>query len=115
MRPIDADVLKELLLKERDAIPKTVTAPHYEFSVQKPNHAGDLVRGGIKKALRCMENTPTLTLNDLGIVRCNDCAWFDDEGYENYDPEMPELRMGFCRIWRRDTQACRFCSMGGGE
>ena len=65
MRPIDADALKELLLKERDAIPKTVTAPYYEFSVQKPNHTGDLVRGGIKKALRCMENTPTLTLDDL--------------------------------------------------
>ena len=62
-----------------------------------------------------VDDMPTLTPEDLGIVRCNDCAWFDDEGYENYDPEMPELRMGFCKTWRRDTQACRFCSMGGGK
>lgn len=37
------------------------------------------------------------------------------EAPKDPNPEMPELRMGFCRIWRRDTQACRFCSMGGGK
>ena len=84
MRPIDADALKELLLKERDAIPKTVTAPYYEFSVQKPNHTGDLVRGGIKKALRCMENTPTITLDDLRpngewIERQYALQWCEDD------------------------------------
>ena len=93
MRPIDADALKELLLKERDAIPKTVTAPYYEFSVQKPNHTGDLVRGGIKKALRCMENTPTLTLDDLrpvatnlkaewpSLFKCSACGWDDGDTF----------------------------------
>lgn len=122
MRPIDADALKELLLKERDAIPKTVTAPYYEFSVQKPNHTGDLVRGGIKKALRCMENTPTLTLDDLGIVRCKDCKYFipakdlTDEYYNALGAD------GWCYTIDKYTDNNNFCSsgdcgakMGGGE
>ncbi len=94
MRPIDADALKERAIKMS-------TAKGHVFMKAVGTHE-------INKA-------PTLTLDNLGIVRCSDCVWFDDEGYENHDPEMPELRMGFCKIWRRDTQACRFCSMGGGE
>ena len=46
----------------------------------------------------------------IEIIHCGDCRDFDDTGYENPDPEMPELRMGYCRSWRRDTQACVFCS-----
>lgn len=85
MRAIDADKLKELLLKERDAIPKTVTE-RYGFGVPKQNHSGDQVRGGIRKALRCMEQTPTITYADLvphgrwesceedGVVVCSVCG-----------------------------------------
>ena len=115
MRPIDADALKELLLKERDAIPKTVTAPYYEFSVQKPNHTGDLVRGGIKKALRCMENAPTLTIDDLrpkGEWRLNeDLQWActNCEGLAIGHPNEPD--------WRALTDYCPNCGakMGGGK
>lgn len=49
---------------------------------------------------------------DVEIIHCSDCRDFDDTGYDNPDPEMPELRMGYCRSWRRDTQACVFCSHG---
>ena len=59
MRLIDANVLKEKILKERDAIPKTVTE-RYCFGVEFPNHFGDAIRGGIRKALRCMEQCPTI-------------------------------------------------------
>ncbi len=59
MRLIDADALKEKLLKERDAIPKTITE-RYGFGVETPNKNGDFMRGGIRKALRCMEQTPTI-------------------------------------------------------
>lgn len=46
------------------------------------------------------------------VPHCGDCYWFDEDGYENPDPEFPELRMGFCMSWRRDTQACGFCRCG---
>lgn len=59
MRLIDADALKELILKERDAIPKTVVE-RYSFGAEIPNSHGNLMRGGIRKALRCMEQTPTI-------------------------------------------------------
>ena len=59
MRPIDADALKEALLKERDKIPLEITEL-YSLGSPSPNKHGEAMRGGIRKALRCMENTPTL-------------------------------------------------------
>lgn len=59
MRPIDADALKEALLTERDKIPLTVVE-RYSLGYPSPNKHGESMRGGIRKALRCMENTPTL-------------------------------------------------------
>lgn len=70
MRLIDADELKEKLLKERDAIPLTRTE-RYGLGVEFPNHHGQSMRGGIKKALRCMEQTPTI--DAVEVVRCKDC------------------------------------------
>ena len=49
------------------------------------------------------------------VVLCDKCRWFDDRGYPNPDPEMPELRMGHCRILGRDVQACWFCATGERE
>lgn len=82
MRLIDADALKEKLLKERDAIPKTITE-RYGFGVETPNKNGDFMRGGIRKALRCMEQTPTIDavpvvhakwkLNRDGSGTCSNC------------------------------------------
>lgn len=46
------------------------------------------------------------------VVMCGDCRWFNDRGYPNLDPEMPELRMGHCRILGRNVQACWFCGTG---
>ena len=57
-RYIDANVLKEKLLQERDAIPLT-RVERYAFGVETPNRDGQAMRGGIRKALRCMEQTPT--------------------------------------------------------
>ena len=64
MRLIDADALKELILKERDAIPKTVVE-RYSFCAETPNSHGNSMRGGIRKALRCMEQTPTIDPESL--------------------------------------------------
>ena len=70
MRLIDADALKEKILKERDAIPKTCTE-RYGFGVEFPNKHGNSMRGGIRKALRCMEQCPTV--DAVPVVRCKDC------------------------------------------
>ena len=73
MRLIDADALKEKILKERDAIHTTIVE-RYSFGVATPNHHGEAMRGGIKKALRCMEQTPTI--DAVPVVRCKDCEHF---------------------------------------
>lgn len=65
-----------------------------------------------------MAETEMIFVPGTGIIRdrkvphCGDCRWFDDVGYETSDPEYPELRMGYCQIWRSDTQACGFCHCG---
>jgi hypothetical protein len=74
MRLIDADALKEKLIEERDAIPLTCTE-RYGFGVEFPNHHGQSMRGGIRKALRCMEQTPTI--DAVPVVRCKDCKHYD--------------------------------------
>ena len=71
MRLIDADALKEMLIKERDAIPLTYTE-RYGFGVEFPSSFGQARRGGIKAALRCMEQTPTI--DAVPVVRCRDCV-----------------------------------------
>ena len=60
MRLIDADVLKKLILAERDKIPLTVPAAPYELVKEKPYTDGKFMRCGIRKALKCMEQTPTI-------------------------------------------------------
>lgn len=34
-------------------------------------------------------------IEDKVVPHCGDCYWFDEDGYENPDPELPELRTGF--------------------
>ena len=70
MRLIDADALKEMLIKERDAIPLTKTE-RYSFGVGLPNPHGMSMRGGINKAFKCMEKVPTI--DAVPVVRCKDC------------------------------------------
>ena len=60
MRLIDADELKRRILHERDKIPFYLPGATYEFGIRKPNHHGNSMRGGIRKALRCMEQCPTI-------------------------------------------------------
>jgi len=50
--------------------------------------------------------------NNIQIVRCDECRNFDTTGYEPDVYGEIELNMGYCKHWRRDTQACNFCSFG---
>lgn len=49
MRLIDANLLIAEILKERDKIKN-----------EKPKTQGELMCGGIRKALHCIENAPTI-------------------------------------------------------
>ena len=75
MRAIDADILKEKLIKERDAIPLTKTE-RYSFGVEVPNRHGISMRGGINKAFKCLEQTPTI--DAVVVVRCEKCEYYEE-------------------------------------
>ena len=99
MRLIDADALKEQLIKERDAIPITKTE-RYGFGVEFPDPHGMSMRGGINKAFRCMEQTPTI--DAVPVVRCKDCKYWDTKG-------ICDLHTEVNAVW---MDANDFCSCG---
>ena len=71
MRLIDANAVVKAILEERDKIPRTITTAPYELGTEKPYHAGDQMRGGIRKALHCIEQAPTV--DAVPVVRCREC------------------------------------------
>ena len=75
-RLIDANAVVKAILAERDKIPRTVPTAPYELGYEKPYHAGDQMRGGIRKALRCIEQAPTV--NAVPVVRCKKCVLHDN-------------------------------------
>jgi hypothetical protein len=76
-RLIDANELKQRILAERDKIPHELPSAVYEFGIPKPNHHGDSMRGGIRKALRCLEQCKKV--DAVPVVRCKDCKhWLKD-------------------------------------
>lgn len=55
MRLINYEEYKRKLLEVRDSIPLTVPAASYELMREKPYAHGMAMRGGIHKALKCLE------------------------------------------------------------
>lgn len=55
MRLINYEEYKNKLLEIRDSIPLTVPAATYELMREKPYAQGMAMRGGIRKALKCLE------------------------------------------------------------
>ena len=74
-RLIDANAVVKAILAERDKIPRTVPTAPYELGTEKPFHAGDQMRGGIRKALRCIEQAPTV--DAVPVVRCEKCVHYE--------------------------------------
>jgi hypothetical protein len=74
-RLIDANKLKRLILAERDKIPTALPGAIHEFGIPKPNHHGNSMRGGIRKALRCMEQCETIDAVEVVHGRWE---WFTD-------------------------------------
>lgn len=78
MRLIDATRLVSDVLEERDKIPLTVVE-RYSLGVPTPFSHGQSMRGGIRKALRCIEQAPTI--DAVPVVRCGQCKWYDSAFY----------------------------------
>ena len=105
MRLIDANEVVKAILAERDKIPRTVSTAPYEIGTEKPYHAGDQMRGGIRKALRCIEQAPSVEA--VPVVFCRDCKHCDPENYHCDHP------MGTAAPLRRKPDD--FCSYGEKE
>ena len=103
MRMIDANAVVKAILEERDKIPRTITTAPYELGTEKPYHAGDQMRGGIRKALRCIEQAPTV--DAVPVVRCRECK------YRDGTPGQPNIQCGqmheddFCSYGERKEGA----------
>ena len=82
MRLIDANEAIKNIVAERDKIP-------YELVSEKPFKHGNSMRGGIRKALRCIEQSPTV--DAIPVVRCKYC------------------------IRRYDTDECPMCYLSEGK
>ena len=65
MRLIDANKVVKDIIAERDKI-------LYELVSEKPFKHGNSMRGGIRKALRCIEQAPTV--DAVPVVRCEKCV-----------------------------------------
>lgn len=67
-RLIDANKVVKAILAERDKIP-------YELVSEKPFKHGNSMCGGIRKALRCIEQAPTI--DAVPVVRCKKCVHYE--------------------------------------
>ena len=80
-RLIDANAVVRAISEEKHTIPVTVPAASYELVHEKPYKHGEAMRGGIRKALRCIEQAPTV--DAVPVIRCRDCfgrsCWEKDE------------------------------------
>lgn len=93
-RYIDADVAIKKILDIRDEIPRTINGL---FGKEITNHNGDLMRGGLRKALRCINDTPTADVE--GVVWCVECKHrIDDEDFVSghYCVKRPSNGGYFC-------------------
>ena len=100
-----SDVVKAIL-KERDKIPIT-KVERYGFGVPVPYQAGEAMRGGIRKALRCIEQAEMVDV--VEVVRCKDCIMSGDA-----DNTMIHGEVVTCKLYAsRPIMRCGdYCSYG---
>ena len=108
MRLIDANAVVKAILEERDKIPRTITTAPYELGTEKPFHAGDQMRGGIRKALRCIEQAPTV--DAVVVTRCKDCKYLRVWNQKDLYAFCPKTNFVFLPF-QADTRT-HFCSLG---
>ena len=72
-RLVDANEVVKAILAERDKIP-------YELISEKPFKHGNSMRGGIRKALRCIEQAPTV--DAVAVTRCRECKHYGTADFD---------------------------------
>lgn len=103
MRLIDATKVVQDILAERDKIPLRVPCAPYELLDDKPYAMGQAQRGGIRKALRCIEEAPTI--DAVEVVRCMDCKHSEID-----DPDLPSQH--YCHAGCGWNDGDFYCSYG---
>ena len=106
---ISRKALIKAILEERDKIPLTITE-RYAFGCETPNKHGQSMRGGIRKALRCVEEATAVDV--VEVVRCKDCKHINlnDESCEQCDDIHEEC--GVCMYSWNCVSFDDFCSYG---
>ena len=107
-RLIDANAVVKAILEERDKIPRTIATAPYEPWAEKPYHAGDQMRGGIRKALRCIEQSPTV--DAVPVIRCRECKHLNVVNRKELYAHCPKTNTVFLPF-ELDTRE-HFCSLG---
>ena len=100
-RLIDANEVDKAILEERDKIP-------YELVSEKPFKHGNSMRGGIRKALRCIEQAPTV--DAVPVVRCKECKHLNVLNRKELYAHCPKTNTVFLPF-ELDTRE-HFCSLG---
>ena len=98
-RLINATDLVKHVLEERDKI-RTEVVERYSLGVPVPDRFGQAVRGGIHKALRCIETAPTI--DAVEVVRCDECVFA-----QNFRSAYVD-----CKCWRSSVPRDGFCYNG---
>lgn len=80
----DATPIIRAIVAERNNIPLLINQERYLPNWQ-PYHAGNLMRGGIRKALRIIEQAPVV--DAVIVVRCKECQY----RYSTYDCPMRKI------------------------
>ena len=102
MRLIDANKVVKNIVTERDKIP-------YELVSEKPFKHGNSMRGGIRKALRCIEQAPTV--DAVPVVRCRDCQRWKPSGSKAGNSFSDMEYIGGCEFsdyYRRESDFCNY-------
>ena len=102
-RLIDANKVVKAILAERDKIP-------YELVSEKPFKHGNSMRGGIRKALRCVEQAPTI--DAVLVVRCRDCQHWKPTGSKAGNSFSDMEYIGGCEFTKYCRRESDFCSYG---
>ena len=69
---ISRSALIAAIVEVRNTIPLRVPCAPYELLDDRPWAAGQNQRGGIRKALRCVNDAPAV--DAVEVVRCKDCV-----------------------------------------
>lgn len=102
MRPIDADEVIKAIVAERNKIPLTTADRH---GIENTWQHGQSMRGGLRKALRCIAETKTLKVKpvvhgrwifaDDGYMRCSECTQ-KAPVVQPYDDEPTTTATNYC-------------------